>query len=304
MEERRVPLSVVLLGAVLLIGISAALVSLNATNSSLAGGAIAVATLLLLLIAGGFLFWLVRKLEESQWRLSTIVESAADGILTTDERGVVESFNTAAVAMFGYRPGEVIGNHFVTLLPAKHETWKYEDGDVFADVLLRNGLPETGGLASVEGLRRNGSTFHMDLSVSTAILEDRLVYTLVLRDVTEREAAQTALREARDRLEIRVAERTADLQLANQKLRLEVDERMRAQVEREKSIRELQDALSQIKTLKGLLPICAACKKIRDDKGYWNQIEVYIRDRSDAEFSHSICPECMARLYPELAESE
>jgi len=55
---------------------------------------------------------------------------------------------------------------------------------------------------------------------------------------------------------------------------------------------KLQDALDEVKTLSGLLPICAHCKKIRDDKGYWNQIEAYIRDHSEADFSHSICPEC------------
>ena len=65
---------------------------------------------------------------------------------------------------------------------------------------------------------------------------------------------------------------------------------------------ELQKALSEIKTLSGLLPICASCKMIRDDKGYWNQIEAYIRDRSEAEFSHSICPKCAERLYADLIE--
>ena len=60
---------------------------------------------------------------------------------------------------------------------------------------------------------------------------------------------------------------------------------------------ELQKALSEIKTLSGLLPICASCKKIRDDKGYWNQIEIYIRDHSEAEFSHSLCPLCAEKLY-------
>jgi len=60
---------------------------------------------------------------------------------------------------------------------------------------------------------------------------------------------------------------------------------------------ELQRALSEIKTLSGLLPICASCKKIRDDKGYWNQIELYIRDHSEAEFSHGICPHCAEKLY-------
>ena len=62
-------------------------------------------------------------------------------------------------------------------------------------------------------------------------------------------------------------------------------------------IDELQDALDDVKKLSGLLPICASCKKIRDDQGYWKQIEVYIRDHSEAEFSHSICEECSDKLY-------
>lgn len=76
--------------------------------------------------------------------------------------------------------------------------------------------------------------------------------------------------------------------------------RARLESEREALIKELQEALATIKTLSGLLPICASCKKIRDDKGYWNQIESYIRDHSDAEFSHGICPECAKKLYPDI----
>jgi AmiR/NasT family two-component response regulator len=62
---------------------------------------------------------------------------------------------------------------------------------------------------------------------------------------------------------------------------------------------ELQDALDNIKTLQGLLPICSSCKKIRDDQGYWTQIESYIRLHSNVEFSHGICPACAKKLYPE-----
>jgi hypothetical protein len=62
----------------------------------------------------------------------------------------------------------------------------------------------------------------------------------------------------------------------------------------------LEAALSQIRTLSGLLPICANCKKNRDDQGYWNQIEAYIHDHSDAKFNHGICPECYKKLYPDL----
>jgi hypothetical protein len=81
-------------------------------------------------------------------------------------------------------------------------------------------------------------------------------------------------------------------------------ERKQAEMEREKVILQLQDALAKVKTLSGLLPICACCKKVRDDKGYWTQIEAYIRDRSEAEFSHGICPECFRKLYPDFADVE
>jgi hypothetical protein len=70
--------------------------------------------------------------------------------------------------------------------------------------------------------------------------------------------------------------------------------------EKERLITQLQKALNEVKTLSGLIPICAQCKKVRDDKGYWNQIETYIHERSDADFSHSICPECAKKLYPDI----
>ena len=74
----------------------------------------------------------------------------------------------------------------------------------------------------------------------------------------------------------------------------------KANKQNQKLVHELEAAMADIKTLSGFLPICASCKKIRDDNGYWNQIESYIRDRSEAEFSHSICPDCTKKLYPEF----
>jgi PAS domain S-box-containing protein len=84
----------------------------------------------------------------------------------------------------------------------------------------------------------------------------------------------------------------------------DITRRKQAEAEREKLIGELQEALAQVKTLSGLVPICASCKKIRDDSGYWNQIELYIEKHSTAEFSHSICPECARKLYPQLYDDE
>ena len=65
---------------------------------------------------------------------------------------------------------------------------------------------------------------------------------------------------------------------------------------------QLQDAFDNIKTLKGFIPICANCKKIRDDEGFWENVEVYVRDHTEAEFSHGICPDCSHKLYPDLYE--
>ena len=97
-----------------------------------------------------------------------------------------------------------------------------------------------------------------------------------------------------------------DATLLGRSIRYAVQRRL-VERQREKLIIELEIALAKIKTLSGLLPICSSCKSIRDDRGYWSQIETYIADHSDTEFSHGICPGCLIRLYPdryhELAEN-
>jgi PAS domain S-box-containing protein len=80
----------------------------------------------------------------------------------------------------------------------------------------------------------------------------------------------------------------------------DITEAKRSHQSCEQLIVELQAAIAKVRTLSGLLPICSSCKKIRDDKGYWNQIESFISEHSTAEFSHSICPECAKKLYPDL----
>jgi hypothetical protein len=100
-------------------------------------------------------------------------------------------------------------------------------------------------------------------------------------DITDRKQAEEELKNLTLSLEKRVKQRTEELSTIN---------------------KQLQTALENVKILRGFIPICASCKKIRDDKGYWNQIEVYIRDHSEAEFTHGICPECMKKLYPDLSE--
>lgn len=80
----------------------------------------------------------------------------------------------------------------------------------------------------------------------------------------------------------------------------DITDRKRVEEEREKLIKELQAALNEIKTLRGILPLCSFCKKVRDDKGYWEQVDVYIHKHSQADISHSICPDCAKEHYPDL----
>ena len=87
-----------------------------------------------------------------------------------------------------------------------------------------------------------------------------------------------AIRKQRHELELRVKERTSELEMAN---------------------RDLKDALNNVQLLQGLLPICASCKKIRDDKGYWHQVETYIRDHTEVQFSHGMCPDCFSKIMNE-----
>jgi DNA-binding response OmpR family regulator len=104
------------------------------------------------------------------------------------------------------------------------------------------------------------------------------------------------------RLRVRLEQQADGLRQINEQLQGELAERKRAEAERDQLIQNLREALANVKSLSGLLPICAGCKKIRDDKGYWNQVETYIQKNSDAKFSHGMCPDCIKKWYPELEQ--
>jgi PleD family two-component response regulator len=184
-------------------------------------------------------------------------------------------------------------------------------------------MPQFGGLEALRVLKESGRDLPFiivsgkigeDIAVGAMkagahdyILKDNLARLVpaIERELREAETrrqrrkSDDALKKTFEKLDLMVEERTAELSATNETLREEIAWRKKAEEEREKLIRELRQALAEVKTLSGLLPICASCKKIRDDKGYWNQIEVYIRDHSEAEFSHGLCPDCAKKLYDE-----
>ena len=141
-------------------------------------------------------------------------------------------------------------------------------------------------------------TTELDLWVSTGAREN------LIKDVASRGSVQDTEVQLRRKngeiIDALLSVELVDIQGERYVLTItrDITERKRAEREREEIIAKLQSALSQVKTLRGLLPICSSCKKIRNDNGYWQQVEVYIKANADVEFSHGICPECMARLYP------
>lgn len=110
-------------------------------------------------------------------------------------------------------------------------------------------------------LRRDGSCYHVDIYSNAIINRGRKFILCICRDITKRKKAEQ---------------------------------------EREKLIEELQKACEEIKALRGKLPLCSFCKKIRDDKGYWEQVDVYLSKHSAADISHCICPDCMKQHYPDF----
>lgn len=118
-----------------------------------------------------------------------------------------------------------------------------------------------------------------------ALIETGLLrpYALIFKELKENEQELKA--------------RIDELNLTKAELQKEIGTRIEAETQKEKVIADLLNSLNEVKTLSGLLPICASCKKIRDDQGYWNQIEAYIEHHTDALFSHSICPTCEEKLY-------
>jgi hypothetical protein len=121
-------------------------------------------------------------------------------------------------------------------------------------------------------------------------------------EIEERKRAEAKLRQDRDRLEMRAYDLAAEVARNTAAMRIEIEARTRLAEEREKLVLELADATGRLKAVSGVLPICATCKKVRDDHGGWRSIESYLKALSDAGFSHSICPDCEKKLFDELQQ--
>lgn len=210
-----------------------------------------------------------RALADSERRLTDIIEFLPDPTWVIDIDGRVIAWNRAIERITGIDKREIVGkgdySHALPFYGERRPT-------LINLVLERDAVWEKAyaNLKEESGLLVSGEAFQPSLGEG-----GRYVASTASRLFDTQGKVVGAIESIRD-----------------------ITDTKRSERERERLITELKEAVTKVRTLTGLLPICASCKKIRDDKGYWNQLESYISDHSEAAFSHSICPECAAKLYP------
>jgi PAS domain S-box-containing protein len=136
--------------------------------------------------------------------------------------------------------------------------------EAFQQLVCSDGVVSR-GVVELTGRRKDGTEFPGEVSIALHKTENGTFVTAIIRDVSERKKAES---------------------------------------EREMLLASLEHALKEVKTLSGIIPICAGCKKIRNDKGFWDQVETYISNHSEAHFSHGLCPDCIRKYYPEFAQDQ
>ncbi|MEM7101646.1 MAG: PAS domain-containing sensor histidine kinase [Bacteroidota bacterium] len=197
-----------------------------------------------------------KALEENQNRLSAIFDTAVDGIITIDRQGIMEMINPAAAKMFGYQVSDLVGKNVKTLMPEPH----FSRHDGYISNYHKTGVKKIIGIGrEVEGKRKDGSTFPINLGVSKVPLGDRVIYTGIIHDISKEKAAQEKVEKLNAELEQRVEERTEKLAevvnkllKTNKQLANEIQERKAAQAELEASREQVKTALQKERELSEL----------------------------------------------------
>ncbi|MBI4552732.1 MAG: response regulator [Candidatus Latescibacteria bacterium] len=193
-----------------------------------------------------------RKLAESEQWLATTLNSLGDAVIATDTKSRIKYINPVAEGLTGWTQAEAVGKDLTDVFQLVNTRTLARLESPVSPDLEE---PVSGGLANQMLMAKDGRTTPIDAR-ATSIKNDQgqnLGVVLVFQNITERKQAEA---------------------------------------ERAKLIFALQDALGKVKTLSGFLSICSSCKKIRDEKGFWTQIEVYLQQHSDAQFKYEVCPEC------------
>ncbi|MGR3178604.1 MAG: response regulator [Candidatus Anammoxibacter sp.] len=201
-----------------------------------------------------------RKLKESEEWFSTTLASIGDAVIATDTKGIVTFLNPVAQSMINWNREDACGKHLRDIVKIINNGTDKEEDCPVTKVIKSGNAIELKNHTLVDKAGKK-----IPISDSAAPIrngEGKIIgVVFVFSDITEQK---------------------------------------RAEEERERLVKEREEALDKVKILSGFIPICAACKQIRDDDGNWNQIEEYIRDHSEAEFTHGMCPKCLREYYPEI----
>lgn len=202
------------------------------------------------------------RLAESEQWFATTLASIGDAVIATDAAGCIRFLNPVARAITGWTEAEARGHPLVDVLALTPDAAPPRR-EPFSDVLAEGVVIEWTSRTWLQP--RNGNRTPIDYTAAPIRGLDGLVagIVVVFRDISPR---------------------------------------LHAEEERERLISELKEALDKVRTLTGFIPICSQCKKVREDRDYWVQVEAYVAAHSDAKFTHTLCPICMRFLYPDFAE--
>jgi PAS domain S-box-containing protein len=226
----------------------------------------------------------------------TMFEQSPDGVLLIDTNGKIIDFNEAAHVQLGYTRDEFAGLSLSDIDPFETP----EEIRASIEEVLSKGKAEF----EVRHKTKNGEIRDVNVITKVISVRDGRLFLTIWRDISESKKTEEALRMHRQHLESLVEERSSELIQLNEELHEDIVRRSFVEREREKLISDLREALAKIKILTGLLPMCAWCKKVRDDKGYWQKVETYIQEHSEASFTHGICPDCLKKVDPETYRIE
>lgn len=233
-------------------------------------------------------------LRNSEERIRMIIRTALDAVITIDENGIVTGWSRQAESIFGWSRAEVIGQVLAErIIPTQHREAHDKGMRKYRDT---GEGPMLNRRMEMTALRRDGTEFPIELSIAPLPKQDAVEFAAFVRDITERKRNEAELKRHRQHLEELVVERTEAMREAR-----DAAEDARAQLARR--VRDLEQALAEVKQLRGLLPICSYCKRIREGEEYRRSVEAYLAEHSDAQFSHGICPDCYKKhVEPELEQ--
>lgn len=232
---------------------------------------------------------ITKELLSVKRHFELMLDRMSEGILEINLEGRIVYVNTAASSLIGMPEKDLLGSFFVTLFTG--------DDCHRISHLMKIEAANFKMITDEDPVKLDKTLVALNI---IPLDEEKNRYIIILHDVTKRKKAEAALRKAHDELEQRVEDRTFELKRVNTQLKIEIEERRQIEEERKILIEDLKKALNEVKTLRGILPVCSFCKKVRDDKGFWNQIDAYITEHSEADISHGVCPECAEKYYPDM----